>query len=83
MKKFRHVMIVFLMIAMMLSLALPGYASASTELSAAQVKAITPAAKAASYSYSKIKVTWDKIDGVDGYIAVSYTHLTLPTICSV
>ncbi len=73
MKKFRHVMIVFLMIAMMLSLALPGYASASTELSAAQVKAITPAAKAASYSYSKIKVTWDKIDGVDGYIVYRAT----------
>ncbi|MGN1143044.1 MAG: hypothetical protein ACI4SU_00650 [Anaerovoracaceae bacterium] len=73
MKKFRHVMIVVLMIAMMFSMALPGYASASTELTAAQVKAITPAAKAASYSYSKIKVTWDKIDGLDGYIVYRAT----------
>ena len=48
-------------------------APASTELTAAQVKAITPAAKAASYSYSKIKVTWDKIDGLDGYIVYRAT----------
>ena len=48
-------------------------APAATELTAAQVKAITPAAKAASYSYSKIKVTWDKIDGVDGYIVYRAT----------
>ena len=77
MKKFRHVMIAVLMIAMMLTMALPVYASevesdiliapASTELTVAQVKAIAPAAKAAPYSYSKIKVTWDKIDGLDGY----------------
>lgn len=83
MKKFRHVMIAVLMIAMMLTMALPVYASevesdiliapASTELTVAQVKAITPAAKAASYSYSKIKVTWDKIDGLDGYIVYRAT----------
>lgn len=73
MKKFRHVMILVLMIAMMFSIALPGYASASTELTASQVKAITPAAKAASYSYSKIKVTWDKINGLDGYIVYRAT----------
>ena len=83
MKKFRHVMIAVLMVAMMLTMALPVYASevesdiliapASTELTVAQVKAITPAAKAASYSYSKIKVTWDKIDGLDGYIVYRAT----------
>lgn len=48
-------------------------ASAAKELTSSQVKAITPAAKAASYSYSKIKVTWDKIDGVDGYIVYRAT----------
>ncbi|MGN0715274.1 MAG: hypothetical protein ACI4LN_05580, partial [Anaerovoracaceae bacterium] len=42
-------------------------------LTSSQVKAITPAAKAASYSYSKIKVTWDKIDGLDGYIVYRAT----------
>ena len=73
MRKLRHVMIAALMIAMMLTMALPGYASASTELTSSQVKAIIPAAKAASYSYSKIKVTWDKIDGLDGYIVYRAT----------
>lgn len=78
MKKFRHVMIAVLMIAMVLTMALPVYASeeesdiliapASSELTAAQVKAITPTVSATSYSYSKIKVTWEKIDGLDGYI---------------
>ncbi|MGN1412688.1 MAG: hypothetical protein ACI4WY_00425 [Anaerovoracaceae bacterium] len=68
MKRFRHVMSAVLMIAMVLTMALPVYASESTERTAAQVKVITPSAKAASYSYSKIKVTWDKIDGLDGYI---------------
>ena len=48
-------------------------APAAKELTSSQVKAITPAAKAASYSYSKIKVTWDKIDGVDGYIVYRAT----------
>ena len=41
--------------------------STPAQLTAAQVKAIKPAAKAASYSYTKIKVSWDKIEGVDGY----------------
>ena len=48
-------------------------ATASSELTSSQVKAITPAAKAASYSYNKIKVTWDKIDGLDGYIVYRAT----------
>lgn len=43
-------------------------APASAELTKSQVKAITPKnVKAASCSYTKIKVTWDKIEGVDGY----------------
>ncbi|MGN0715029.1 MAG: hypothetical protein ACI4LN_04340, partial [Anaerovoracaceae bacterium] len=84
MKKIRHVMIAVLMIAMVLTMALPVYASeeesdiliapASSELTAAQVKAITPAVKATSYSYSKIKVTWEKIDGLDGYIVYRATR---------
>ena len=32
------------------------------------IKKITPAVKAARYSYSKIKITWDKIDKADGYV---------------
>ncbi|MDD6043304.1 MAG: hypothetical protein PUB87_06075 [Eubacteriaceae bacterium] len=73
MKKLRHVMIKALMVALMLTMVLPGYVSASTELTSIQVRAITPAAKAASYSYSKIKITWDKIDGLDGYIVYHAT----------
>ena len=83
MRKLGHAMITALMVALMLTIALPVYASevesdiliapASTELTSNQVKAITPAAKAASYSYSKIKVTWDKIDGLDGYIVYRAT----------
>lgn len=38
------------------------------ELTGAQVKEITPTGvSASSYSYTKIKVSWNKIDGVDGY----------------
>ena len=38
------------------------------ELSAAQVKVLKPSGvKAVSYSYTKIKVSWNKIEGVDGY----------------
>ena len=83
MRKLGHAMITALMVALMLTIALPVYASevesdiliapASTELTSNQVKAITPAAKATSYSYSKIKVTWDKIDGLDGYIVYRAT----------
>ena len=78
MKTYRHMMIAVLILAMVLTMALPVYASeegsdilitpASSELTTAQVKAITPAAKAMSYSCSKIKVTWEKIGGLDGYI---------------
>ena len=32
------------------------------------IKKITPAVKAARYSYSKIKLTWDKIEKADGYV---------------
>lgn len=61
-------------LAMVLTMSVPVFAddtaadeSAPAQLTAAQVKAIKPAAKAASYSYTKIKVSWDKIEGVDGY----------------
>ena len=32
------------------------------------IKKITPALTAARYSYSKIKIAWDKIDKADGYV---------------
>lgn len=63
-------------LVMVLSMSVPAYAddvaadtdpAAPTELTAAQVKAITPTAKAASYSYTKIKVSWERIEGLDGY----------------
>ena len=39
----------------------------SATLTASQVKKVKPSMGAASYSYTKIKVTWDRIEGVDGY----------------
>lgn len=48
--------------------------SAETELTGSQIKASKPTGvKAVSYTYSKIKVTWDKIDGVDGYVVYRAT----------
>lgn len=73
---------IILALAMVLTMSVPAFAEdaetgtdtadpvtpvVTAELTAAQVKAIKPAAKAASYSYTKIKVTWDKIEGMDGY----------------
>lgn len=65
---------IILALAMILTMSMPAFAddttaeeSAPAQLTSAQVKAIKPAAKAASYSYTKIKVSWDKIEGVDGY----------------
>ena len=56
-----------LALTMVLSMSVPAFAddvnpdaaepTAPAELTAAQVKAIKPAAKAASYSYTKIKVS--------------------------
>ena len=65
-------------LTLVLTMAVPAFAAdnqapaepAPTEvkLTASQVKAITPKNfKAASYSYTKIKTTWSKIEGVDGY----------------
>ena len=71
MKKF---ITIILALAMVLTMSMPAFAddttadeSAPVQLTSAQVKAIKPAAKAASYSYTKIKVSWDKVEGVDGY----------------
>ncbi|NBH60596.1 hypothetical protein D1155_02775 [Anaerotruncus sp. 80] len=65
-------------LTMVLTMAVPAFAtdnqapaeSAPTEvkLTSKQVRAITPKNfKATSYSYTKIKTSWDKIDGLDGY----------------
>ena len=76
----KKIITLIITLAMVLTMAVPAYAAdstdtsaVSTELTAAQVKAITPTAKAASYSYTKIKVSWDKIDGVDGYVVYRAT----------
>ena len=71
MKKF---ITIILALAIILAMSVPAFAddttadeSAPAQLTSAQVKTIKPAAKAASYSYTKIKVSWDKVEGVDGY----------------
>lgn len=38
-----------------------------TATQSVSIKSVTPIAKASSYSYSKVKVTWDAVDGADGY----------------
>ena len=56
------------LLALALVLVFTGFAFAD-ELAAGDVKAIKPEDfKAASYSYTKIKCSWEKIAGVDGYI---------------
>lgn len=82
MKKMKKIMTLLITLAMVMSMAVPAFADdtpadtdvempiapAPAELTKSQVKAITPKnVKAASYSYTKIKLTWDKIEGVDGY----------------
>ena len=74
MKKMKKLVSVLITLAMILTMTVPAFAddadgaAAPAELASTQVKAITPKnVKAASYSYTKIKVTWDKIEGVDGY----------------
>ncbi len=78
MKRF---MTIILALTMVLTMSVPAFAADVTEdtdatapmapvpaeLTADQVKAIKPVVKAASYNYMKIKVSWDKIEGVDGY----------------
>ncbi len=72
---------VILALTMVLTMSVPAFAADATEdneaaapiapapaeMTADQVKAIKPTAKAASYSYTKIKASWGKIEGVDGY----------------
>lgn len=82
MKKMKKIMTLLITLAMVMSMAVPAFADdtpadtdvempiapAPAELTKSQVKAITPKnVKAASYSYTKTKVTWDKIEGLDGY----------------
>jgi len=81
---------IILALTMVLTMCAPVYADETTtevpdtpvapvepaELTAAQVKAIKPAAKAASYSYTKIKVSWDKIEDLDGYKVYRATKKT-------
>ncbi len=78
----KKIITLLITLAMVLTMAIPSFAadaatdadvdtpvaSAPAQLTKAQVKAITPKnVKAASSSYTKIKVTWNKIEGVDGY----------------
>lgn len=73
-KMMNKVLTMMIALTMIFTLAVPAFAAEETEgaapvkLTASQVKAMTPVnVKAVSYTYSKIKVTWDKISGVDGY----------------
>ena len=57
-----------IVLAFILVLSMTAAAFADSDLSASDIKAMKPSGvKAATYSYSKIKVSWDKMDGVDGY----------------
>ena len=42
-------------------------ATVAAAQAAASIKAMKPELKAASYSYNKIKLSWEKVDGADGY----------------
>lgn len=42
-------------------------ATVAAAQAAASIKAMKPELKAASYSYNKIKLSWDKVGGADGY----------------
>ncbi|NCE98832.1 hypothetical protein [Emergencia sp. 1XD21-10] len=74
----KKIITLLITLTMVLTMAVPAFAtdnqapaeSAPTEvkLTSKQVRAITPKNfKATSYSYTKIKTSWDKIEGVDGY----------------
>ena len=74
----KKIITLLITLTMVLTMAVPTFATDDVagdtdvvepaELTAAQVKALKPSGvKAASYSYTKIKMTWNKIEGVDGY----------------
>lgn len=71
----KKIITLLITLTMVMSMAVPAFAAdadvsapASVKLTSSQVKAITPkGVKASTYSYTKIKVTWNKIEGVDGY----------------
>lgn len=74
----KKIITLLITLAMVLTMAVPTFATDDVagdtdvvkpaQLTAAQVKALKPSGvKAASYSYTKIKMTWNKIEGVDGY----------------
>ncbi|MCI5688998.1 MAG: fibronectin type III domain-containing protein [Emergencia sp.] len=76
----KKIITLLITLTMVLTMAVPVFADdtatdtdvdtpiAPAQLTKAQVKALKPGGvKAASYSYTKIKVTWNKIEGVDGY----------------
>ncbi len=66
MSNMRKVFVVVL--ALILVLSMTAAAFADSDLTASEVKSMKPSGvKAATYSYSKIKVSWDKMNGVDGY----------------
>ena len=63
----RRIMLLILTLVLCLSLVVPAYADA--EKGDAMISNVKPSSvKAASYSYSKIRVSWDAMDGADGYI---------------
>lgn len=67
---------VLLALLMVCAMAVPGMAEGMekpSNLTIKQVKNITPIAKATSYSYSKIKVSWDRVEGLDGYVVYQAT----------
>lgn len=76
----KKIITLLITLTMVLTMAVPVFADdtatdtdvdtpiAPAQLTKAQVKALKPGGvKAASYSYTKIKVSWNKLEGVDGY----------------
>ena len=62
----RKAFVVVLVLIMVFSMTAAAFGD--SDLTASEVKSMKPSGvKAATYSYSKIKVSWDKMNGVDGY----------------
>jgi len=69
----KKILTTMLTIIMVITIAVPAFADdvmpiePAPEPTTQQIKAIKPVAKATSYSYTKIKISWNKIENIDGY----------------
>ena len=68
----KRLVTILLTVAMIFIMIIPTFAAeqepAAGDLTSKQVKALTPMTfKAVSYSYTKIRTSWDRIEDLDGY----------------